>query len=282
LFAPGNRPELLNKFPRCHADLFCIDLEDAIPENERGSARNSLRDVVTSLRGQGIKGQLFVRPSGRRSIHAPADVSAALASEIDGLVVPKLQTAGDLEFFENAVRDAETAKGRPVRLIGLVETLHGVSNVEKIAAAANSHLTALAFGAEDFITEIGGRRTSESAEVLYARSRVVLAAKAAGLQALDQVFMNLRDLDGFRRDAESGRNLGYTGKMCVLPRQAEIANEVFTPSDAEVERSRRLIQTFEEAKRNGRGAIEFEGALVDEPVVERAKAIMELATRLKS
>ena len=113
--------------------------------------------------------------------------------------------------------------------------------------------------------------------MLYARSRVVLAAKAAGLEAIDQVFANIRDNEAFRRDAEFGRQLGYTGKLCVTPRQTEIVNTVFSPSAGEIEYSRRLIEAYEKAQAQGRGAIDFEGGMVDEPLLKRARAILEWA-----
>ena len=137
----------------------------------------------------------------------------------------------------------------------------------------------MAFGAEDFITDIGGRRTPEGLEVLYARSRVVLAARLGGLQALDQVFTAIRDDAAFRRDAEFGRQLGYDGKMCITPRQAELANDVFSPSAEEIDRCRRLIQEYEAAQSDGRGIIEFEGSMIDEPLLRRARAMLELDRR---
>jgi citrate lyase subunit beta/citryl-CoA lyase len=106
---------------------------------------------------------------------------------------------------------------------------------------------------------------------------VVLAARFGGLQALDQVFTNIRDDEGFRRDAELGRQLGYSGKLCITPRQIEIANEVFSPSAEEIDRSRRLIQAYEAAQAQGRGVIEFEGGMIDEPVLKRARAILQLS-----
>ena len=165
--------------------------------------------------------------------------------------------------------------GRKFQLLGLIETARGVLNVEALAMGADPHLTTLAFGAEDFITDVDGRRTPAGMEVLYARSRVVLAARAAGLDALDQVFVNIRDEDAFRRDAELGRQLGYNGKMCVVPRQIDIANEIFSPSPAEIERCRRLIEACEAAQAAGRGAIDFEGQMIDEPLLKRARAVLE-------
>ena len=135
------------------------------------------------------------------------------------------------------------------------------------------------FGAEDFAVDMGARRTQAGGEVLYARSRVVLAAKAAGVPAIDQAVVHLRDDEQFRRDATSGRDLGYDGKICLLPRQVELANALFGPSEAEIDHARRLIAAYEAAKAAGRGAIDFEGRMVDEPVFKHAQGVVAAAAR---
>lgn len=277
LFAPANRPDLLQKFPRYAADAFAIDLEDATPEAEKATARGALPPIVELLREQGLEAQLFIRTNAPGSRYAEEDLRASIDMQIDGIVIPKLEAVADLASITTALSRAEKRSGRTLRIIGVIETPRGVINVESIAAAADSHLTALAFGAEDFITGLGGRRTPESTEVLYARSRVVLAARAAGLQALDQVCVNIRDDEVFRRDAEAGRQLGYSGKMCITPRQIEVANAVFSPSAEEIDRARRLLDAYETAQAAGRGVFEFEGNMVDEPVLQRARGILDLA-----
>ncbi len=275
LFAPANRPELLDKFTRYRADAFAIDLEDGTPEADKAPARRDLLRVVDRLREQGLNGLLLVRANGYGSPHAEADLEAALDTPIDGIIMPKLETAEGLRFFAGALSRAEALTERRFQLLGLIETARGALNSETLAAGADPHLTTLAFGAEDFITDMDGRRTAAGLEVLYARSRVVLAARAAGLEALDQVFVNIRDEEGFRRDAELGRQLGYNGKMCVVPRQIEIANEVFSPTPQEMERCRRLIEAYEAAQAAGRGTIDFEGQMIDEPLLKRARAILD-------
>lgn len=262
LFAPANQPELIGKFPRYPADAVAIDLEDATPEAEKDDARRALPPIIAALREQGLKARLFIRTNTARSRHAEADLAAALAMGVDGVMIPKLETVGELEKFASA--------GIP--LIGVIETARGAVNVEALAAAQDSHLAGLAFGAEDFMTDLGGRRTPDSLEVLYARSRVVLAARAFGLQVLDQVFVNIRDDEAFRRDAQMGRQLGFSGKMCIVPRQVQAANVVFSPSADEIDNARRLLDAA-----NGRGVFEFEGAMVDEPILRRARGILDLA-----
>src|SRR5688572_20050904 len=265
LFAPANRHELIAKFPRYPADAYAIDLEDGVPEADKKSARAGLPGIVESLRKQDLKGQLLLSTNASRSRNAEADLSAAVQLRMDGAIMPKLETTAELRQFGSA--------GIPI--IGVIETARGVVNVEALAAAQGSHLSGLAFGAEDFITDVRGRRTAEGLEVLYARSRVVLAARAYGLQALDLVFVNIRDDEGFRRDAEVGRQLGYGGKMCIVPRQVEIANAVFSPSAEEIENARALLQAYDSAQASGRGVFEFNGAMVDEPILKRAREILE-------
>jgi citrate lyase subunit beta/citryl-CoA lyase len=280
LFAPANRPDLILKFPRYAADAFAIDIEDATPEAEKVAARKALPPIVEQLREQGLEAQLFIRTNAPRSRHADEDLHAALDMPVDGVMMPKLETTADLARFSAPLGSAEKRSGRTLQLIGVIETPRGVMNVEALVNAPDSHLSALAFGAEDLITGLGGRRTPESMEVLYARSRVVLAARAQGLQALDQVCVNIRDDEVFRRDAEVGRELGFNGKMCIVPRQIGIANAAFSPSTEEIARARRLLDAYDKAQSAGRGVFEFEGNMVDEPVLQRARGILELAGTL--
>jgi len=279
LFAPANRVELLKKFPRQDADAFVIDLEDGTPESERAAARQQLSQTVQYLRRERLRGLLFVRTNASTSPHADADIEAALGADIDGLLIPKVGGASDVERGGAALTAAEQrGRQRPLILIGLIETVQGVMNVQSLTTA-DPHLAALAFGGEDYISDIGGRRTAEGLEVLYARSQVVAAAKAAGLAAIDQVVVDIRDDDRFRQDAALGRSLGYDGKMCLLPRQVALANDAFSPTPDEIDRSRRLIAAYEAAGAQGRGVIEFEGRMIDPPLIGRARAVLEAASR---
>lgn len=274
LFAPANRPDLLRKFPRFGADAYAIDLEDGVPENEKAGAREGLPGVVEDLRSAGLAARLFVRINGLRTRHAELDLAAAFGPGVDGVVIPKLSRRAEARTAEAALVQAEARHARRFGVIGLIETAAGVVNVEKLAAHWRPRLVALAFGAEDFVTDVGGRRRSDSREVLYARSRVVLAARTHGIAALDQVYAWVRETAGFAEDAAFGRDLGYTGKMCVTPKQVELANAAFSPSAEEIARARRLIGVYRDAAAAGRGTSEFEGALVDEPMLRRAEAVV--------
>ncbi len=272
LFAPANRLDLLRKFPRLDADAYVIDLEDGTPAAEKERARGSLSEIVAELRAARLAAALFVRVNAARSADAARDFAAALDLPIDGIVVPKLAERADVRAAEAAIARAEDRTGRRLGAIALIETAIGVTNVDRLAAYWRSRLVALAFGAEDFVTDIGGRRRTDSREVLYARSRVVLSARANGIAALDQVFPWIQDSDGFVADAQFARDLGYAGKMCITPKQVELANDAFSPSVDEIERSRRLIRAYDDAKRAGRGTIELDG---------RAGGRADVATRAR-
>jgi len=279
LFAPANQPDRLKKFPRIAADAFVIDLEDGTPEADKAAARAQLNEIVGFLRAQALRGLLFVRINETGSAHAEADLRAALAADIDGVVVPKIEAPAQLREIGAALALREALGARPLSIVGGVESMRGVAHVLALAES-EPRLGALYFGAEDYITDIGGQRTPEGLEVLYARSQTVLAAKMAGLAALDQAVVEIRDDQRFRADAACGRELGYGGKICLLPRQVELANEMFSSAPEEVERGRRLLAAAREADANSVGAFDFEGRMIDGPLLKRARALVGLADRV--
>ncbi len=272
LFAPANRLDMLAKFARIPADLFVLDLEDAVPAAARPATREQLPQAIAAAREGGNPRTIYVRVNEVRSTDFALDVQALKRCRLDGVVLPKAESAQDIAHCLSQL-------GEPGRLplIAGIESVRGVLNCEAIAAAG---VAGVFFGAEDFAADMGARRTAEGTEVLYARSKVVLAARAARIIALDQVVVEVRDDEQFKRDANAGRNLGYHGKMCLLPRQVELANACFGPSAAEVDHARRLISAYEAAKAEGRGAIDFEGRMVDEPLLKRAAAVLAAAGRL--
>jgi citrate lyase subunit beta/citryl-CoA lyase len=272
LFAPANRQDLIAKFPRTHADAFVLDLEDAVPAADRPTARTSLPQAVNVARKGDRPHTIFVRINDARSADFERDVTAVKSCDVDGIVLPKAESAEDI-----AKLGALLGGARFISIIAGIESIRGV--LDCVAIAAMAKVVAVYFGAEDFAADMGGRRTREADEVLYARSRVVLAAKAARVTAVDQAVVEVRDDDQFRRDAARGRDLGYDGKICLLPRQVELANEAFGPSEAEIDYARRLIAAYESAKSTGRGAIDFEGKMVDEPVLKHAQLILAAASR---
>jgi citrate lyase subunit beta/citryl-CoA lyase len=226
-----------------------------------------------------LQGLLFVRVNEPRSPHTKADLRAAFATDIDGIVVPKMERLDELQHIASALTMARLGSARELSIIGGIESMRGVINAVQLADGVE-HLSALYFGAEDYITDIDGRRSAAGLEVLYARSQTVLAARAAGIQALDQAVVEIRDDQRYSDCGGQGRDLGYNGKICLLPRQVELANELFAPGAEDIERSRRLIAAYGSAALQGQGAIEFEGQMVDGPLLKRAESIVALADAL--
>jgi len=280
-FAPANRPDLVAKFPRFVADCYVIDLEDGTPPADKASARAGLAALVAQVRQQPLPGVLTVRVNEPESVHYLDDLAAAWASDVDGIVIPKLETLEQLYPALHWLRrlEREAPRAAPRFIVGGLESIGGVANA---AALCRAHpgLTAVYFGAEDLASELGARRTPEALEVLYARSQVLLHAKAARIVAIDQAVLEIRDDSHFEADALTGRSLGYDGKICLLPRQLEVANRLFRPSDAELDFARRLITRYTEAMAQGLGTIDFEGKMVDGPLLKRSQRLVALGEHL--
>ncbi len=280
-FAPANRSDLVTKFPRFVADCYVIDLEDGTPAADKAAARDGLAALVAQVRAQPLPGVLTVRVNEPESDHYLDDLAVACACDVDGIVIPKLETLEQLFPAVHWLRrlDRSAPRAEPRFIVGGLESIAGVANAAALCRAHPS-LKAVYFGAEDLASELGARRTKESFEVLYARSQVLLHAKAARILAIDQAVVEIRDDGHFETDAQAGRSLGYDGKICLLPRQLEVANRVFRPSAADVDHARRLIARYAEATARGIGTIDFEGKMIDGPLLKRAERMVAVAERL--
>jgi len=276
--APGNRRDLVMKFPRFHADFSVIDLEDGTPPTEKEGARAGLAALVADVRAAGLTGLLGVRVNQPWSDWFLADVEAAAGLPIDVLVLPKVEGADELFAPVHALRRAERADPRGRSILAGIESVRGVSQAEAIFAA-HAEVSCTYFGAEDFLADIGGERTRTSSEVAYARAHVLLHAKQSGLTAIDQPIADVRDDALFRSDAQAAREMGYDGKVCLLPAQVEIAHQVFSPSEAQVDYARRLVAAYEDATSRGIGTIDFEGRMIDGPLVKRAHRVIASASQ---
>lgn len=254
LFAGATRPDLVGKLDRAGADAAVIDLEDAVPAEAKDAARAALPELLAAVE----RTPVFVRVNAAATSWFEADLEAVAALPVAGLVLPKAE----------AREDVERAREGGGAIVAGIESARGVAGVEEILAA-DPELAY--FGAEDFIADLGGRRTPGGEEVLFARSRVALAARLAGVASLDQIGADFRDTEAFERDAAAGRAIGYRGKLCIHPAQVPIANRVFGASAAEVERARELLAAWEDGAARGVAAVEFEGAMVDGPALRMAR-----------
>ena len=274
LFAPASKPDVLRKLPRSTPDAVAIDLEDAVSPDGKVAAREHARDVGAELAVAHPDIAVYVRVNPVPTEWFAADLTDGVAPGITGVIVPKLETAGQLA----TVADALTAAGlEQLHVLAGIESAAGVDRVRELLVPP---VAVAYFGAEDYVADLGGVRTLGSTEVLYARSRVALAARLAGVPALDQVVTRLDADDHFLADAADGRALGYRGKLCIHPAQVALANRAFSPSADEVDRARRLLFAYEEAAAQGVAAISFEGQMVDEPLARHARAVIAAAEDL--
>jgi citrate lyase subunit beta/citryl-CoA lyase len=269
LFVPANRPDMVAKAHRAQPDAVVIDLEDAVPVAEKiatrrlvGPAAAALRDVCPP------SSAILLRVNATATEWFAADVADATCAEVDGLVVPKIERGDEVR----RVRAALASIGREGALvIAGIETARGVLHIDDVVAAGPDMVY---FGAEDFVADMGGVRTAASLEVLYARSRVALSARVAGIPCIDQAVVAFADPEAFRSDAADGRSLGYCGKICIHPSQVLLANEIFGHTPAEVARARRIVEAFAESSRRGAGVTVVDGQMVDEPIVRLARAVL--------
>lgn len=270
LFAPGNRAEVLAKLPRSGPDAAVIDLEDAVAPSAKREARAVARNAAGQLAAGHPELALFVRVNAVPTEWFAPDVVEALSGALTGVVVPKLESGHQVREVVAAL-DAHGLEDLVV--VAGIESAAGVEAVRDVLDAS-PRIAAAYFGAEDFVADMGGVRTTGNAEVAYARSRVALAARLAGVQSLDIVVTDFADEERFVADAEQGRALGYGGKLCIHPAQVPWANRVFSPSPAEVARARALLDAYEAALVVGEAAIVFDGQMVDEALARHARTIL--------
>jgi citrate lyase subunit beta / citryl-CoA lyase len=290
MFVPGHRPRMvqralgLGEFAPTALDVAILDLEDGVPPDEKDRARAAIASVLAA-RSNGENPARYVRVNkdpGARD----ADLAAVLRAGLEGIVAPKIDHPEEIVTLSRDLDEREEAAGMArgsIRVVPSIESARGLIEAHAIAAATD-RVIALLFGAEDFARDLGlpAEREAEAAELLYARSAVVVAAVAARRQAIDGIWPDVTDADGLRRDALQARRLGFTGKSLIHPGQIETINDVFSPSAAEVSYARRVVDAFDRARAKGDGAVALDGKLLDQPIVERARRTLALHDAVSS
>ncbi|MCC6614107.1 MAG: CoA ester lyase [Anaerolineae bacterium] len=277
LFVPGDDRRKLEKATTLDADAVIMDLEDGVALNQKEAARLSVASALSEL-SFGRKARL-VRINPVSTALWQDDLDKVLSSSLDGIVIPKVESAAQVRDVSARIAAFEQSHGLPqnaIVLLAIIESALGVVNLSEIAAA-DARLAALAFGAEDLAGDIGAIRTPGGEEVWYARSAVVLHAKARQLAAIDTPFVDLHDGDGLRAETERVLRMGYTGKLAIHPNQVEIIQQVFTPSPEDIQRARRLIEAHDAHQAAGTGVFAFEGKMVDMPMIRAAQTVLSRA-----
>jgi citrate lyase subunit beta/citryl-CoA lyase len=276
LFAPGNHARRVEKCVTIGSDAVILDLEDAVAVTEKPSTR----PLVAEALGRPRRCKGYVRVNALGTEWCYGDLVAVVAPGVDGIVLPKVESASDLHIAEWLVRQLERERGLPeggIDILPIVETAVGFANIASIARSG-TRVRRMAFGAGDFTLDVGITWSADETELLPYRTAFVVESRAAGLEPpIDTVWVNLKDVDGFARSAKRARDLGFQGKMCIYPDQVPVVNQLFKPADAEVAHARRVLEAFADAEAKGLASIQVDGRFIDYPIVHMARRIVSRA-----
>jgi citrate lyase beta subunit len=277
LYMPGDDRRKIEKSTTLGVDCICMDMEDGTAVNRKAEARAIIAQAMKDL--DFGSSERCIRINSIGSGFEKEDLASALAARPDSIVVPKIETAEQVKWVNEQIESYELSNQLNlggIRLLIGVETAKGILNLKEISEA-DKRLEAVIFGAEDYAASVGATRTKEATEVLYARSAVVAACAANDLQAIDMVYIDFKDLEGLRLEAEAGAGLGFSGKQVIHPNQVPVVQEAFTPSDEAIEYAKRIVESFESSQKEGRGAYALDGKMIDMPLLRNAQKILDRA-----
>ncbi|WP_238918557.1 citrate (pro-3S)-lyase subunit beta [Clostridium sp. YIM B02555] len=276
MYIPGNNPGMIKDGHIYGADSIMFDLEDSVSLNEKDAARFLVYNALKSIDYEGI--ETVVRINGLDTC-GMEDLEAIVRAQPDVIRLPKTESAQDIIDVENEIARIEKEAGIPVgktKMMAAVEGALGVMNAREIATASK-RLMGIAIGAEDYVTDLKTTRSPEGIELLFGRSQIILAARAAGIYAFDTVYSDVNNEEGFANEVKLIKQLGFDGKSVINPRQIGPVHEIYTPSQKEIDKSIRVIKAAEDAKKRGSGVVSLDGKMVDKPIIERAQRALMLA-----
>jgi citrate lyase beta subunit len=277
LYMPGDDRRKIEKATTLGVDCICMDMEDGVAITRKVEARAVIAQAMKEL--DFGTSERCIRINSFGSGFEKFDLAAAVATNPDAIVVPKIETAAQVQSISEYIEMYELSgklEVGTIRMLVGVETARGILNLREIAEA-DKRLEAIIFGAEDFAASVGATRTREATEVLYARSAVVAACAANELQALDMVYIDFHDVDGLRLEAEQGARLGFSGKQIIHPNQVAAVQEAFTPSAEAIEYAQRVVKTFAASQKEGKGAFALDGKMIDMPLLKNAQNVLDRA-----
>jgi citrate lyase subunit beta/citryl-CoA lyase len=280
LFIPGNNPGMLMGADMHGADAVIFDLEDAVAPTEKDAARILVRNAMRAMPDLGV--EVVVRVNPLATDFFIQDIQTMVPLHPKLIMPTKVASAEDVAHISAAVAAAEQANGMPEGSIGLLPLLETAQGIENAFAIADCDLRVkgLLLGAEDLSSDLQAIRSKQGAEILYARGRIVMAARAAGVEVYDTPFTDVNDAEGMAEDARLARALGFSGKAVISPRHVEAVNAAFTPTEDEIIYAREVMLAIAEAQQQGRGAISLRGKMVDKPIVDRAQRVLATAKQL--
>ncbi|MGI9568129.1 MAG: HpcH/HpaI aldolase/citrate lyase family protein [Nitrosopumilus sp.] len=274
IFVPGNNPRFLEKAKTLQADIVCFDLEDSVPDNEKKTARKFIKSALKSRKS--FESSIFVRTNAPVSGKIPDDLKEIVQNGIDGIVVPKVNNVKELKKIEKILSQLEKKrKLKSTQIIPSIESAEGVVNTYNIASFGE-RVSAVVFGVFDLLNDLGIEYSKELEGSKYSRGKIPVDAKAAGIVAIDAIWQDLKDQQGFEKDCKAGKNLGYSGKSIIHPDQIAVVHKLFYPNKNEILWAEKVCESYLKSVKKGTGATTVDGKMIDEVHFKQAKAILEL------
>jgi len=279
VFVPGNNPRFLEKAKSLPADIVCFDLEDSVPDKEKKKARVLIKNILKQRSKYSLGGPdgVFVRTNSPESGLVEADLIEIVQKGIDGIVIPKVNSAKELKKIEKTISSLEKKrKIKGIRLIPSIESALGVVNCYEIVSSSK-RIEAVVFGIFDLLNDMGIEYTKGNPRgAKYSRYKVPVAATAAGVAAIDGIWQDLKDKNGFTEDCQVGKSLGYVGKSVIHPDQIKTVHKIFHPSKPEIAWAKKVCSVYKKSTKKGKGATVVDGKMIDEVHYKRAKALLEI------
>jgi citrate lyase subunit beta/citryl-CoA lyase len=274
LFAPGNHARRVEKALSLDADAVILDLEDAVATAEK----RATRDAVSAALARPRRALLYVRVNAVDTEFCYGDLTAILRPGLDGVILPKVESAAGLATADWLLAQLEREQGltpRGIDLVPIIETARGLNQIDAVLATG-TRVRHIAFGAGDFTLDVNMAWSRGEAELAYARAKIVTASRTAGIEApFDTVWVDLADEEGLEASARTALGFGFQGKMCIHPNQIAVVNRVFTPSEAEIAFAERVVAAFAQAEVEGSAAIQLDGKFIDYPILYRAQRVLK-------
>lgn len=281
MFVPGHNPKLMNSAIKSEADVLLIDLEDSVqPKINKQIARDNIIDFINQSKFNNL--HIFPRVNDRESGELLKDITQLTIDGIDGFVYPKSKTGKDIYFFDKLLETIEYEKGFEIgtfKIIALIETASAVLHAEEICKASK-RVIAIAFGNEDYLTDIQGTNDKEASTILTARSLIAIAARSQNVIPIDTVHIKVHDLEDLELNLRIAKRLGFEGMLVLHPKELELVHKYFSPTEEEVEAAKEMVNAFEESEKNGVGVAIVNGKFVGPPLVKNAFKVLDKHKRI--
>ena len=281
LFVPGNKANMLEKALKYRPDAFIPDMEDSVPAGEKANARKVINAHLSTLAATGVP--VFPRVNSLDTEWIEDDLAAVVGPHVRGISVGKIDTPDDVHAVAELLASLETRAGiesGSLRMIPWLESAKAIVHCYEILSAS-PRIVGAAFGAEDFTHDLGIERREDESEVEYPRNVLCIAARAAGVVALDTPYFRFKDETGLRANIAAAKQTGFKGKFAIHPAQIDVINAGFSPSEAEIAHARRVVAAFEKAEREGSSSIQLDGFFIDYPIVYKARKTLDMVRAIE-